>query len=69
MEPSSRIERSFLLILKHLSELGADWAVLGGLAVAARTEPRFTRDIDLAVAVRNDEEAGHHHKLCVTVDR
>jgi hypothetical protein len=28
-----------------------------GLAVSARTEPRFTRDADLAVAVANDAEA------------
>jgi hypothetical protein len=36
---------------------GAGWAVVGGLAVSARTAPRFTRDIDLAVAVSNDDEA------------
>ncbi len=53
----SRLERSFLLLLENLSTLGVDWAVLGGLAVAARTEPRFTRDIDIAVAVRGDDEA------------
>ncbi|HAK94041.1 MAG TPA: hypothetical protein DCM87_03280 [Planctomycetes bacterium] len=57
MGTSSRLERSFLTVLENLRELGADWAVLGGLAVAARTEPRFTRDIDLAVAVKSDEEA------------
>lgn len=45
------------MVLGSLRELGADWAVLGGLAVAARCEPRFTRDIDLAVAVRSDEDA------------
>ena len=33
------------------------FALLGGLAVGARTEPRFTRDIDFAVAVDNDAEA------------
>lgn len=33
------------------------FALVGGLAVSARTEPRFTRDIDLAVAVANDAEA------------
>lgn len=32
-------------------------AVVGGLAVSVRTEPRFTRDLDFAVAVRNDSEA------------
>jgi hypothetical protein len=33
------------------------WAMLGGLAVSIRTEPRFTRDVDLAVAVAADDEA------------
>jgi hypothetical protein len=33
------------------------FAVVGGLAVSARTEPRFTRDLDLAIAVENDTEA------------
>jgi hypothetical protein len=33
------------------------FAVVGGLAVSARTEPRFTRDLDLAIAVENDAEA------------
>ncbi len=32
-------------------------ALVGGLAVSARTEPRFTRDVDLAIAVANDAEA------------
>ena len=30
---------------------------MGGLAVSARTEPRFTRDIDLVIAVRDDRDA------------
>ncbi len=33
------------------------WALVGGLAVSIRVEPRFTRDIDLAVAVRDDTAA------------
>lgn len=33
------------------------WALVGGLAVSARCEPRFTRDIDLAVAVSSDADA------------
>jgi hypothetical protein len=33
------------------------WALVGGLAVSVRTEPRFTRDVDLAVAVFDDNEA------------
>jgi predicted nucleotidyltransferase component of viral defense system len=33
------------------------FAVVGGLAVSTRTEPRFTRDIDLAVAAGSEEDA------------
>lgn len=40
-----------------LNELQAQWALVGGLAVSARTEPRFTRDVDLAVAVESDPKA------------
>ena len=36
---------------------GLRWAVVGGLAVGARAEPRTTRDVDLAVAVSGDAEA------------
>lgn len=32
-------------------------AVVGGVAVSARTEPRFTRDLDFVVAVTDDSEA------------
>lgn len=33
------------------------WALVGGLAVSVRTEPRFTRDVDVAVAVEGDAGA------------
>lgn len=36
---------------------GAHFALIGGQAVAARTEPRFTEDVDLAVSVADDEQA------------
>lgn len=32
-------------------------ALVGGIAVSTRVEPRFTRDLDFAVAVANDDEA------------
>jgi hypothetical protein len=44
-------------ILSRLEEQHAQAALLGGLAVSAWTEPRFTRDVDLAVAVRADADA------------
>lgn len=33
---------------------GIDWALVGGMAISVRTEPRFTRDLDLAVSVPDD---------------
>jgi predicted nucleotidyltransferase len=33
------------------------WALVGGLAVSIRAEPRFTRDVDVAIAVVDDAAA------------
>lgn len=33
------------------------FALVGGVAVAARTEPRFTRDLDFAISVGSEQEA------------
>lgn len=41
----------------RLRRESADFALVGGLAVSARTEPRFTRDIDVVVAVPTDADA------------
>jgi predicted nucleotidyltransferase len=40
-----------------LNRRNLKWALVGGFAVSARAEPRFTRDVDIAVAVANDESA------------
>lgn len=40
-----------------LDKLGARVALVGGLAIAVRVDPRFTRDVDLAVSVEDDEGA------------
>jgi len=40
-----------------LNRSGRRWALVGGLAVSARVEPRFTRDVDVAVMVDGDESA------------
>ena len=40
-----------------LRELSYSFAVVGGLAVSARADPRLTRDADLAVAVESEEQA------------
>lgn len=43
--------------LQDLASVGAECALVGGLAVGVRSEPRFTRDVDLAVSVFSDEQA------------
>ncbi len=43
--------------VEALESVGAKFALIGGQAVAARTEPRFTEDVDLAVSVADDREA------------
>lgn len=40
-----------------LDTLGVRWALVGGLAVSARAEPRTTRDVDVVVAADTDREA------------
>lgn len=44
-------------IAADLGAAGREWALIGGLAIGARAEPRTTRDVDLAVAVESDREA------------
>ena len=53
----NRLARVVRRAQQDLDRLGLDWALVGGLAVAVRAEPRFTRDVDLAVAVADDRGA------------
>jgi predicted nucleotidyltransferase len=53
----SRLESALRDFVARLGALGARFAIVGGLAVSARTEPRFTRDADVCVAVDTDAEA------------
>jgi hypothetical protein len=43
-------------VAEALRAAGQRFALVGGMAVAVRGEPRFTRDVDLAVAVSGDRE-------------
>jgi len=45
------------LLIAEAERHGFGVALVGGFAVSVRTEPRFTRDIDLVVAVSDDAEA------------
>ncbi len=53
-------EPDTLLALGHISgelhRLGKPFCIVGGFGVSIRGEVRFTRDVDVAVAVRDDTE-------------
>lgn len=53
----SPLEAGIRRALAGLARAGVRGAVVGGHAVSARTEFRFTRDIDFALAVSDDDEA------------
>lgn len=51
------LESTLRQICAILIDANVPFALVGGLAVSARTEPRFTRDADIVVPVRSDAEA------------
>jgi hypothetical protein len=53
----TRLLAAVQAISAPLDALQRRWALVGALAVSARAEPRFTRDVDLAVAVTDDKDA------------
>jgi len=53
----NQLEATLRQALKDLDACGCRWALVGGLAVGARAEPRTTRDVDVAVSIGSDEEA------------
>ncbi len=54
---TNRLNVVLAKIAETLDTIGARWCLVGGLAVAVRAEPRFTRDVDIAVAVDDDSHA------------
>jgi hypothetical protein len=50
-------EQTLTRLAADLDATGVQWAIVGGLAVSARSQPRTTRDIDVAVAAGTDSEA------------
>ena len=64
-------------IAEKLADADGSWALVGGLAVSSITRPRFTADVDLAVAVENDFEAerivrhlmGQGYRIAATVEQ
>lgn len=53
----SGIFQVLALASETLEEFGASFALVGGLAVSVRVDPRFTKDVDLAVSVESDAQA------------
>lgn len=53
----SRLAAVLSRLTADLAALRQPCALVGGLAVSARSEPRFTRDVDVAVAVPDDATA------------
>ena len=55
----SGFQQALAAATKALQSSGLPFAVVGGVAVSARTEPRFTQDVDFTVAVQTDEADLH----------
>ncbi len=57
MAEGTKLEQALAAAAADVAAEGKRFALVGGLAVSVRAEVRFTRDIDLAVAVDDDTEA------------
>ena len=53
----TELERSLRQVALDLETLDRRFAVVGGLAVSIRAEPRLTRDVDVALSVVDDADA------------
>ena len=53
----NRLEGALRRAAADLDRRRRTWALVGGFAVSARAVPRFTRDVDIAVAVADDSGA------------
>lgn len=51
------VEHELRRAVADLDALRVRWALVGGLAISVRSVPRFTKDLDFAVAVADDSEA------------
>lgn len=53
----SRLAAALQDLQRNLGQLDIAWALAGGLAVSVRSEPRFTRDIEVAIVTADDVDA------------
>jgi Nucleotidyl transferase AbiEii toxin, Type IV TA system len=61
---ASPVELALRRAVADLDALKVRWALVGGLAISIRSVPRFTKDLDFAIAVADDSEAeGVVHRL------
>jgi hypothetical protein len=51
------VERALKRIFSELGDASVPCALIGGLAVSARAEPRTTRDVDVAISADGDAAA------------
>jgi hypothetical protein len=51
------VESALRRAVADLDALKVRWALIGGFAISVRSVPRFTKDLDFAVAVADDSEA------------
>ncbi|HEX3530655.1 MAG TPA: nucleotidyl transferase AbiEii/AbiGii toxin family protein [Thermoanaerobaculia bacterium] len=51
------LDHALIRLDRDLKALKLRWALVGGLAVSFLTDPRTTRDLDVAIAVSGDSEA------------
>lgn len=54
---ASPVELALRQAVADLDALKVRWALIGGLAISVRSVPRFTKDLDFAIAAANDSEA------------
>ena len=54
---ASPVELALRRAVADLDALEVRWALIGGLAISIRSVPRFTKDLDFAIAVADDSEA------------
>jgi hypothetical protein len=51
------VESALRRAIADLNAIKVQWSLIGGLAISVRSVPRFTKDLDFAVAVAGDPEA------------
>jgi len=54
---TNRLHAALSCVARDLTRHGRRFALVGGLAVSIRAEPRLTRDLDLAVVAADDADA------------